>query len=366
MILIPIVAGAAGLAAAAVAVMKSYRPFGGRAPAGILSDIRRSPRYIKGKFVNEIPASMDNSLKGGLSMARDFVKRNPNARPAVPLVPERSDLPWLSSKADEPWIVWFGHSALLLRIDGVTLLLDPMLGPAPSPFPWIGGKRYSKELPAVPEDFPEIDAVLLSHDHYDHMDYGTIRRLKSKVGRFIVPLGVGGHLLRWGIEPGRIEEHDWWDTFSFKGLKLACTPARHFSGRSLLDRDATLWCSWVIEGSRKLFFSGDSGYGPHFRAIGQKFGPFDLTMMECGQYDDRWADIHMTPEQTVQAHREVGGGWLLPIHWGAFTLAFHDWTDPVARVLKAASEQGVRVTTPRAGEPVRLAKAAYPAGRWWE
>ncbi|MNC27019.1 Beta-lactamase superfamily domain protein [compost metagenome] len=183
---------------------------------------------------------------------------------------------------------------------------------------------------------------------------------------FIVPLGVGAHLKRWGISGERIREFDWWDEISFAGLTLTSAPARHFSGRSLLDRNTTLWCSWIIQGGHaKIFFSGDSGYGPHFAAIGQKYGPFDLTLMECGQYDPRWADIHMMPEQTVQAQIDLQGKLMIPIHWGAFTLAMHDWTDPVERVLRAAKQHGLRLATPRIGEPVHVGAKTYPSSPWW-
>ncbi|WP_397328133.1 MBL fold metallo-hydrolase [Paenibacillus arenilitoris] len=309
---------------------------------------------------------MDSTTKEKLEILVQFVKGNPASRPAKPLQTKKlsgNDL----APAKQPSVTWFGHSASMLRLDGKTLLLDPMFGSAPSPFPFVGGKRFSDRLPFELDELPVIDAALISHDHYDHLDYGSIVRLKNKVRRFIVPLGVGPHLERWGVDPAAIEEHDWWDEFEYEGLKLACAPARHFSGRSLNDRDATLWCSWVIEGREaKVFFSGDSGYGPHFKDIGDKYGPFDLTLMECGQYDPRWANIHMMPEETVQAHLDVRGSLMIPIHWGAFTLAMHDWTDPVERALAAAARLGATVLTPRIGEPVPLGDTVYPTSKWWE
>ncbi|MDP4170893.1 MAG: MBL fold metallo-hydrolase, partial [Bacillota bacterium] len=248
-----------------------------------------------------------------------------------------------------------------------TILLDPMFGTTPSPFPMIGGKRYSGKLPFELDELPEIDIVLLSHNHYDHLDYGTIKKIKHKVQRFITPLGVGSNLEKWGVESSRIEEHDWWDDFHYKGLDFVCTPARHFSGRSLLDRDATLWCSWIINGMEtNIFFSGDSGYAPHFKEIGEKYGPFDVTLMECGQYDERWASIHMVPEETVQAHMDVKGKLMIPIHWAAFTLALHDWTDPVDRAVKAATERNVAISTPRIGETIVLGSSDYPTAAWWK
>ncbi|HIW33094.1 MAG TPA: MBL fold metallo-hydrolase [Candidatus Paenibacillus intestinavium] len=306
-----------------------------------------------------------SSSKERMSLMADFIKGNPNSRPRKPLeiIPLSENH---FAAGDKPRLTWFGHSASLLQLDGKTILLDPMFGRAPSPVSFIGGKRYSKKLPFEIEQLPIIDAVIISHDHYDHLDYGSIVKLKSRVKRFIVPLGVAPHLVKWGIEPAIITEHDWWDELSYEGIQLVCTPARHFSGRSLTDRNATLWCSWVINGqSANIFFSGDSGYGPHFKEIGEKYGPFDLTLMECGQYNKHWESIHMFPEQTVQAHMDVRGEVMIPIHWGAFTLSLHDWTDPVERVVRAAKERNINIATPRIGEAVQIGATSYPVEEWW-
>ncbi|WP_420808654.1 MBL fold metallo-hydrolase [Cohnella luojiensis] len=296
----------------------------------------------------------------------EFIKGNPKGKPSTPLQSQLLDADRLQT--DElPSVTWFGHSAILLRLDGKTIFIDPMLGRTPSPFPIFGGKRYSDRLPIEIDQLPSIDAILISHDHYDHLDYGSIMKLKTKAKRFIVPLGVAAHLTRWGVDPSIITEHDWWDELEFEGLKLASAPARHFSGRSVGDRNKTLWCSWVIQGRQaKIFYSGDSGYGPHFKEIGNKYGPFDLTLMECGQYDERWAAIHMLPEETVQAHMDVGGKVMIPVHWGAFTLALHDWYDPVERAVKASIMRNTAIATPGIGEVVRIGSPAYPASTWWK
>ncbi|WNS42459.1 MBL fold metallo-hydrolase [Paenibacillus sp. MMS20-IR301] len=360
------------LAAAAYLVMILYPAFGQRAGKLEKSVNSRSLQYSHGKFAYPETAVISSGSGseqagggGGISILKDFIKGNPRSRPAEPLEPlpvERSAI----GQASGTRVTWFGHSAVLLEMDGAKIFLDPMLGNAPSPFPFIGGRRYSIELPITAAGLPEIDAVVLSHDHYDHLDYGTIRKLKDKTGLFIVPLGVGAHLRRWGVSKDRIRECDWGDELTYAGITFTSAPARHFSGRSLLDRNATLWCSWVIKGKQsKVFFSGDSGYGRHFAEIGRKYGPFDLTLMECGQYDPRWADIHMLPEQTVAAHLDVRGELLIPIHWGAFTLSMHDWTDPVERVSAAAAARGVRLATPRIGEPVAAGSAQFPVLSWW-
>jgi L-ascorbate metabolism protein UlaG (beta-lactamase superfamily) len=309
---------------------------------------------------------MDIGFLGMLSIIRDQIKSAPDRRPARPLVPEHVEVSELS-KMEQPHITWFGHSAFLLHINGKNLLLDPMFGKSPSPFPAIGPQRFSDSLPANPEDLPHIDAVLISHDHYDHLDYGSIKKLSAKVTMFFVPLGLSAHLQKWGVAPEAITELDWWDERSFEGLTFACTPSRHFSGRTLTDRFATLWCSWVVRaGNTRVFFSGDTGYGPHFKQIGDTYGPFDLTLLECGQYDPRWSTIHMQPEQTVTAHLDLRGKRMIPMHWGAFVLALHSWTDPIERVLAAGKQAGAAIITPKIGETVMFTAKKYPTKAWWK
>lgn len=351
-----------------VLILRYYPPFGARASKEKRQRFEQSAQYDKQKrkFENLIPTSMSMNPKEGMDLLKQYMKGNVNKRPRQPLQLAALSLHATQTNSGDPKVTWFGHSAALLEVDGVKLLLDPMLGRAPSPAPIIGGKRYSESMAGIIDALPELDAIIMSHDHYDHLDYGSIQRLKHKVGQFIVPLGVGSHFERWGVEPERIREFDWWDEYSFHGLSLACTPARHFSGRSLNDRNSTLWCSWVIRGrSASVYFSGDSGYGPHFVQIGEKYGPFDLTLMECGQYNERWSAIHMMPEQTVQAHLDVRGKVMIPIHWAGFTLALHDWTDPVERAVRSAKEREVQVCTPRIGETVRINAEAYPTAAWW-
>jgi L-ascorbate metabolism protein UlaG (beta-lactamase superfamily) len=347
-------------------VQKVFPVFGGRPAREELERYKSLPHFDGAKFRYPIETKMLTGFMEMLPTAYEFLKGSPERNPksAIPFVALReADL----RQGSAPRVVWFGHSAALLQLDGLTILLDPMFGTAPSPFPVVGGKRYGGKLPMELSDLPKIDYVFISHDHYDHLDYPSIKKLAPKVGHFFVPLGVGAHLKRWGIAAERFTEMDWWEEREAGSLKLACAPARHFSGRGMSGRDGTLWCSWVIRGREgNVFFSGDSGYGPHFREIGERFGPFDLTMMECGQYDVKWAGIHMLPEQTVQAHEDVKGKLLLPIHWGGFTLALHTWDDPAIRVTMEAERKGVRVTTPMIGESVPLAGDAYPTRRWWE
>lgn len=342
--------------------------FGGTATDSQKANYAKGDNYADGKFVNEKEANMGMDLKSSLKTMRQFLGSDPSRQPAAPQPIVSIDPDVVAQNPDSlTRISWFGHSAFLLQIDGKNLLLDPMLGPTPAPHPWLGTKRYTDELPIEIDELPSIDAVLISHDHYDHLDYGSIVKLKDKVGAFFVPLGVGAHFKAWGVDEAKIHESNWWDESEFEGLTFACTPARHFSGRGLFDRMTTLWASWVIIGEQDtIYFSGDSSYGPHFKEIGEKYGPFDFAMMECGQYNKLWADVHMMPEETAQAGVDVGAKLLMPIHWGSFTLALHSWTDPVERVSRKAAELGLPLTTPRIGEAIILGQSPYPALQWWK
>ncbi|MCC2323575.1 MBL fold metallo-hydrolase [Bacillus wiedmannii] len=317
---------------------------------------------MKKKYMNQIHTDVSFKPKDIIGLMTDYFKMKSKLRPLknLPIV--------LSDKNNESLesVTWFGHSASLLKIEGKTLLLDPMFGEASSPFPLFNSKRYSGIFSLEREDLREIDAIIISHNHYDHLNYKSIMLLKDRVKHFYVPTGVAQYLIKWGVSPSKISEHNWWDEITFDNIKLVCAPARHFSGRSMTDRDCSLWCSWLILGQEtKVFFSGDSGYAPHFKEIGDKYGPFDLTLMECGQYDPRWSAIHLLPEETVQAHIDVKGELLLPIHWGAFTLSLHEWSDPIERVTKEAKRLGVNIATPQIGESITLKSTDYPSSTWW-
>ncbi|TRZ40274.1 hypothetical protein CEQ21_04880 [Niallia circulans] len=325
---------------------------------------QQSKNFSKGKFKYPNETPIDYSFKALLPVMLDYIKGNPNKRPTETLRVQQ--ISTLTSKSNKASVTWLGHSTSIIQLDGKLLLLDPNFEAYSSPFK-LGGKRYSKELPIEVHNLPELDAVLISHDHYDHLDSKTIKKLTNKVKMFLVPLGIGSHLQRWGIKAEQIIELDWWEEAEFFGLTFRCTPAKHSSGRGMFDHNATLWCSWIIEGKdEKIFFGGDSGYGPHFKEIGDKYGPFDVTLLEAGQYDNSgWWPLHMLPEETVQAHIELQGKTLLPIHWGAFTLAIHDWDEPIERVLKAAVERNVIVAAPRIGENVDIGSTQGPVFPWW-
>jgi L-ascorbate metabolism protein UlaG (beta-lactamase superfamily) len=323
----------------------------------------KSGNFRDGKFTNQHSSPMDLNY---WKLFKELIKKAPNRNPKMNIEVENVDSITIENKRSETQLCWFGHSTFLLLMDGKKILIDPMLGQTPSPVSFLGTKRYSADLPITAEELPFIDAVILSHDHFDHLDYKSINKLKNKVGRFFTPLGVGNHLISWGIAEDKITELNWGESIEFESINLVCTPARHFSGRGLFDRAATLWCSWVIKGTKdNIFFSGDSGYDTHFKEIGNRYGPFDISLMECGQYNEDWKLLHMMPEEAVQASIDLRSRLILPIHWGAFTLAFHDWTDPVERITKKANDLNMPVTTPKIGEPVIVGNSTFPNEKWW-
>jgi len=321
--------------------------------------------YINGKFVNQVPIKMMSRDFDMFSMLKDSISggkdRNPVAKIPVSMID------WNKIRGKEDSLTWFGHSTFLLSIDNKKILLDPMLGPIASPVSFAGSKRYSENILHIIDEMPAIDAVFISHDHYDHLDYQTILKLKSKVAHFIVPMGVNAHLIRWGVPKEKIIELNWWDEIEYQDLNVALTPSKHFSGRGILNQNTTLWGGWVILGEKtRLYTSGDGGYDAHFKEIGKKYGPFDITMIEGAQYDTRWPWSHMTPEQAVQAHLDVNGENMMLMHWGAFTLAFHSWTEPIERAIKETKKADINLIAPKIGETILLdADLQNPPSSWW-
>ena len=356
----------AGLVAA-VAFTGLSPQLGGKPTAAERARYAQSGHYRDGEFVNLVPTSVATGKSFAATMWKFIFAKDPRATPPQPLPTNPLDSLAITRKTPEMVrVTWFGHSASLVEIAGQNLLLDPMLGVEMGPVSWATPRRYNRTLALAPEKLPPIAAVLISHDHYDHLDYATIRTIKDKVGRFFVPLGIGPHLRRWGVPAARITEMNWGDSARLPGLTVRCTPSRHFSGRGLGNRNSTLWASWVVQSaSKRVFYTGDGGYGPHFAAIGAAYGPFDVALVECGQYNADWAEIHMMPEQSVQAARDVRAALMLPVHWGAFTEANHAWNEPVRRATAEAARLGQPIATPHLGEPVTLGTAP-PQQRWWE
>jgi L-ascorbate metabolism protein UlaG (beta-lactamase superfamily) len=347
---------------AAIALFLLFSPEFGRKPfAARLARIKQSPQYKQGSHFDNDPVA--DPAMGILDVLSVFWERNftaKNLRPNQALPSKKV----IFNKSSGAFLTWFGHSTFLYELDGKKILFDPMLGKYAAPVPYII-KRFDYDLPASAEELPALDVVIISHDHYDHLDYGTIKILKNKTKRFIMPLGVGSHLERWGVPKENIIELDWWDETALDNITIAATPSQHFSGRSLTDRKKTLWASWVIKNkTATIFFGGDSGYFDGFKKIGQKYGPFDVTLLDSAQYNERWKPVHMVPEQSVQAHQDLQGKVFMPIHWSAFTLALHEWTEPIERAVAESMKRNIKIITPRIGQRFNVI-ADHPKNSWW-
>lgn len=342
----------------------------GATPAEIEAVARRSPNFQDGVFVNTDPASTFNlESEEQRQVIWDLIGSRAASQPPGP-IPIATPAP-ADAAAAQLSARWYGHSSALIEVDGYRVLADPVWSRRCSPSHTVGPQRLH-EVPVPLEALPAVDAVIISHDHYDHLDIDTITGLAhTQRAPFVVPLGVGAHLRKWGIPDSRIVELDWHESHQIGELTLVCTPARHFSGR-LFSRNTTLWASWVIAGpSHRAFFGGDTGYTKSFVGIGADHGPFDLTLLPIGAYHPAWPDIHMNPEDAIRAHRDVAeadSGLLIPIHWATFRLAPHPWSEPVERLLAAADPAGVRVVVPRPGQLVDPAGSSGPPSTsdpWW-
>lgn len=335
---------------------------GATATGARLERMKSSEQWQGESFGNRLPRVDGDPLE----MANEFFfGGSAHRRPSQDLpVKQRKASDFASHPASGLRVTWLGHSSLLVELDGARIFFDPVFGEYASPFTFAGPKRYFP--PPLPlEELPELDAVVISHDHYDHLDHPTVLALQKRVKRWVVPLGVGAHLAAWGVPEAAIRELDWWENDDVGGIQVTCTPSRHFSGRSLRDQNGTLWAGWALVGPKhRVFYSGDTALHPQFAEIGERLGPFDLTMMESGAYNQLWADVHLGPEQAVLAHQLVRGGVMMPVHWGLFDLALHGWTEPIERVLVAAERVGVRVVAPRPGASVELSDAPM-IDRWW-
>ncbi|ATB29974.1 MBL fold metallo-hydrolase [Melittangium boletus] len=352
--------GALVVLLAVLAGVDGWKAFGQRASGERRARMERSPQWKDGRFVNPQPIINDNWGSVTSLFERGFEGTPTSPVTTAAVDPRRFDTP----PATGLRVTWLGHSSNLVEIDGHRVLTDPFWGERTSPLTWLGPKRWYAPLIAL-DALPRVDAVVISHDHYDHLDYATLVAMKDWDTRFVVPLGVGAHLAYWGIPEERIVELDWWESTKVRDLEIVCTPARHASGRYLLDNNMTLWGGFALRGpSHRAFFSGDTGLFPAFRDIGERLGPFDVTLLEVGQYGRPWPDWHMGPEQAILAHQMLRGRVLLPVHWGLVNLAMHTWTEPIERALVAARSAQVTIAQPRPGESLEPEARPEPS-RWW-
>ena len=335
----------------------------GAEPAAIRAVAERSPSFHEGVFVNPEPASMFNiDREQQRLILREVIGGRAGSRPAAPIPVDQPR--GLGSPAGDIAVCWLGHATALLEVDGYRVLTDPVWSDRCSPSDVIGPQRMHPP-PLELEGLPALDAIVISHDHYDHLDIDTVLTLaRTQRAPFVVPLGVGAHLRAWGVPDERIVELDWNERAQIDELSLVCTPARHFSGR-FLNRNTTLWASWAVIGPKhRAYFGGDSGYTKGFAEIGAEHGPFDVTLMPVGAYNTAWPDIHMNPEEAVRAHLDVGGRLLVPIHWCTFRLAPHPWAEPIERLLTAAEASNVQVSVPKPGERVKPSETGQ-FEPWW-
>lgn len=340
-------------------------PIFGALPRGErLQKVQASPQYRQGKFNNQ---SFTPDLAEGATywkVLKAWGRKSATGKPSSPLPSIKPDFSAL--QGGEPSLIWFGHSSYFLCFEGLNILVDPVLGSRASPLPGMV-RAFAGTSIISPADFPQLDVVLITHDHYDHLDYKTIVALRHKTNRFITTLGTGAHLQRWGIPAEKITELDWWDEAApGNGCTLTATPTRHFSGRGM-KRAQSLWAGFVLQSARHTYYlGGDSGYDVHFAEIGKRFGPFGLAILECGQYHPYWKYIHMAPEEVAQAALDLHATALLPVHWAKFSLALHPWKEPVVRLVAASAGKPFRLLMPRLGETLLPETAEFDAPYWWQ
>lgn len=337
-------------------------PTFGKAPSGErLVRMEKSPNYKDGVFKNIHETTVSREGASLVSALRKMLFDNSTAPPSAGLPFVKTDLKALSD--DKPTVVWFGHSSYLIKYKGKAVLVDPVFSGHASPSSLMI-KAFTGTNNYHVDDMPEIDLLVITHDHYDHLDYETIGALKGKVKNVVMPLGVGAHFEHWGWNKNLLTELDWWESSSIQSMNLTAVPSRHFSGR-LFKRGVTLWAAFVLEiENYKIFLGGDSGYDDQFKAIGEKFGPFDLAFLECGQYNEDWPYIHMFPEETAQAAVDLKAKVLLPVHWAKFKLSRHAWDDSIKRVHEAAKKLNLPLATPEIGETFTIG-GPLPDKAWW-
>lgn len=316
--------------------------------------LKKSPHYKNGSFVNleDTPALAPG--KNFISVLFTFLfRKSKNVKPPHPVNSIKTNLN--SLQATENCIIWFGHSSYLIQVNGLKILVDPVFSGNASPVPGTNKSFKGSDIYTA-DDIPQVDYLIITHDHWDHLDYQTVTALKPKINNIITPFGVGSHLIRWGFKPEIIKETDWGDTVKLDGdMNITAVPARHFSGRGL-KRNGTLWSAFVLMSTNyRVFIGGDSGYGNHFKQIGREYGPFNMAILECGQYNEAWPYIHMMPKETVKAATDLQAAALLPVHWGKFALSLHDWDEPVKRVKAASEAKGMPLIIPQIGKKIIIA-----------
>jgi len=345
--------------------LKFLKQFGGRVSKEDIQTYSQSKYWIKGRFRNLEKTNLSGNLIDLPKMIYKMltIKEGRFPKEPLPLIP--FDKTNFLAQSDRSKFIWYGHSVVLMRVEGKTLLIDPMLGPNTTPIAPLPSKRFSNNTLDLIDTFPEIDLMLITHDHYDHLDYASIQKLKLKTKRYFVAMGVKRHLVSWGVNPDLIDEFEWWQTKDFENIQITFTPTKHFSGRGLTDRLKTLWGGWVFKTSKEnIWFSGDGGRGSHFKEIGERLGPFDFGFMECGQYNHDWHDVHLFPEEGIEAALQAGAKKVMPVHWAGFNLSYqHTWKEPASDFVQAAITSNLNYLTPPIGKLFSVEDDIQEA--WW-
>lgn len=341
------------------------KQFGGKITHKWRSVYSASPNWKDGAFKNLIETQTGIDWKQIPGILCKQIRGHKEGKPRSALPIREFDKNAFLKASEKAKLIWYGHSVILMRLNNQTILIDPMLGGDASPIAPTKTKRFSTNSLSIINELPEIDLMVITHDHYDHLDLESIKKLKAKTKHFYTSLGVKRHLIRWGVDEKKIEEFDWWDSKSFNDIAITFTPTRHFSGRGITSLAKCLWGGWTFKTSTEnIWFSGDGGYGPHFKEIGERLGPFDLGMMECGQYCVDWPQIHMFPIESVRAAKEAKVKVAMPVHWGGFTLSYqHAWFEPVEDFAKEAATHSLPYITPQIGE---LFDTSSLTENWWE
>ena len=325
--------------------------------------MKSSPNFKNGKFINIEPVNMANfdSYIGMLSKTIKGGEKHRKPSSKIPVV--MKEQPFDEKPSMDLRFMWLGHSSVLLELEGKRFLFDPVFSKRASMVDWAGPQRFHS-TPFDVTNLPELEAVIISHDHYDHLDKMTIIELAKRKLKFYVPLGMGSLLMDWGVDVSVIKEFDWWEEIIGDNYTIESTPARHFSGRSIFDWYKRLWCSWVLVGKNsRIYFSGDTGIMKGFKEIGNKYGPFNATFLKIAAYDENWPDVHINPEEAVLAHQMLKGKTLVPIHWATFDLAYHSWYRPILRLFKESEPLKIKVVAPIVGEMVNPDE--YENKYWW-
>lgn len=341
------------------------KQFGGKVTAKLRKEYQKSPNWKNGSFQNLEPTMVSPSLFKIPSIIYKQLTQSKGTEPASPLPIIPFDKESFLAPSPKAKIIWYGHSVLLMRINEKTILIDPMLGSDTTPIAPIPTKRFSDNTLGLIDDFPEIDLIVFTHDHYDHLDFASIQKLKHKTKAYFVAMGVKRHLVSWGVEDDKIQEFDWWQNTDWNQIQITFTPSQHFSGRGLTDRLKTLWGGWVFKTENEnIWFSGDGGYGKHFKEIGKRLGPFDFAFMECGQYNDDWRPIHLFPDEAVQAALDAGAKKAMPVHWAGFSLSYqHSWEEPAEEFVKSALAENLAYAMPKLGQQFSI--SIDQEEKWW-